>query len=127
MLVVACAVLAASLALTVRPDGRVGLAALPRILLPPLCLSREWFGVGCPGCGLTRSFVHFAHGDVRGCWQAHRLGLLLAVALLIQIPYRVWALARRKALLSPRASRRFGDCLIALLLVNWLLGLLISL
>jgi hypothetical protein len=127
MLVISCLVLGAALVLEVRPDSRVRVTGAPNALLPPLCLSREWFGVSCPGCGLTRSFVHLAHGDWSAAWRSHRLGWLLAGALLLQIPYRIHALRNPgRPLLSGRVSRRFGQCLIGLLALNWLLGLLLS-
>jgi hypothetical protein len=35
----------------------------------------------CPGCGLTRSIIELAHGNLESSLASHRLGLLLAGAI----------------------------------------------
>jgi hypothetical protein len=127
MLVIACLVVAASVLLEAEGNTEVVLAALPQVVVPPLCVSRTWFGVRCPGCGLTRSFVHLAHGRWQASWQAHRLGWLLAGVVVLQIPYRIHQLRLPHCpLLSPSARARFSQCLIGLLIANWLLETLVS-
>jgi hypothetical protein len=126
VLTIACLVIAAAFVLQVRPEGRVGPALLPGVVLPPLCLSRKWFGIACPGCGLTRSFIHLAHGDWQAAWQCHRLGWLVAGLVVLQIPYRVHGLCRpRRPLLAAAARKMTGYVLLALLVVNWMLGWLV--
>ena len=128
MLVLACLVMVAAPLLQVRPDERVGLGAVPAAVLPPLCMTREWFGVRCPGCGLTRSFVHLAHGDLAASWQSHRLGGLLALAVVLQVPYRVASLRRpARPPLSPAVAGRIGYGLAGLLVVNWLVDVVMGL
>ena len=118
-------VLAAALLLRVRDQDQVCLDFYPKAALPPLCMSREWFGISCPGCGLTRSFVYLAHGEWLASWQAHRFGWLLAGALFLQIPYRIYRLKHlRMSPLSLKMSKWFGFVLIALLVGNWLIGLI---
>lgn len=87
--------------LTVRSDQRVALRPLPRIILPESCQSRIWFGMDCPGCGLTRSFVYLAAGNLSASYASHRVGWLLAIAVLGQIPYRWYALRRLRLLAAP--------------------------
>ncbi len=125
MLGISCLVIAGSFTLAVPAPDQVGLAWAPDLLLPPLCLAREWFGVSCPGCGLTRSFIHLAHGDWRASLESHRLGWLLAGLVLLQVPYRIHGLCRRGGPLLPRRVRQ-GIALgtIALLIANWIYGLL---
>jgi len=126
MLGIACLVLGAAFVLQVRPEGQVGPELLPGVVLPPLCLARQWFGISCPGCGLTRSFIHLAHGDWRAAWQCHRLGWLLAGLVVLQIPYRLHGLCRPgRPLLAAAARKMIGYVLVGLLIVNWLLGLLL--
>jgi hypothetical protein len=88
--------------------------------LPPLCASRAIFGLQCPGCGLTRSFVALAHGDVAESLRFNRVGWLLALAVVVQIPYRAYALAelRRRVVTRPWLAW-FGYALIAALILNW--------
>src|SRR5258708_1676495 len=113
MLVIACLVIGASFALQVQSGEQVGVIGVTEFVLPPLCLAREWFGICCPGCGLTRSFIHLARGDWSASWQAHRLGWLLAALILLQIPYRIHGLCRRRKPLIPPVLRTWiGHCLI---------------
>jgi hypothetical protein len=85
-------------------------------------MSQELFGVRCPGCGLTRSFVCLAHGDWAAAWAYHRLGWLLAAAVLIQWPYRLVSLRRPdQRPLGTWLPKMFGYLLIAALFGNWLL------
>jgi hypothetical protein len=117
-------VLVAAGLLEVLPDDRVALAALPTHPLPQTCGCRAFLGIPCPCCGLTRSFVHLAHGQWLQAWQAHHLGWLLAGAIVVQFPYRLAAIRwPKREILSERFRRWFGPALIALLIVNWLLVL----
>jgi hypothetical protein len=98
------------------------------LVVPPLCASRTWFGVPCPGCGLTRSFIHLAHGRWQASWQAHRLGWLLALLVLLQIPYRLYRLRWPQGhLLSASTSTKICFGLFGLLVVNWVVGLWLDL
>jgi Protein of unknown function (DUF2752) len=124
MLGVACVVCALAFALQETPGGRVAVRGFPQLPLPQTCASRSLFGVRCPGCGLTRSVIHFAEGDWRASWQSHRLGGLMAVLIALQIPYRLLALRRPdRPLLPVRLQIFFGSALIALLIGNWLVDL----
>ncbi len=58
------------------------------VSLPGICLSQRLFGVSCPGCGLTRSFVALAHGEIARAWTFNPAGLLWFAALAWQVPYR---------------------------------------
>lgn len=31
-----------------------------------VCLSMKIFNLECPGCGMTRAFMHLIHGDIEG-------------------------------------------------------------
>jgi hypothetical protein len=122
MLVICLAVIILSLLLEVRSDDRVAFFALPSRPLPETCGCRALFGIPCPGCGLTRSFVHLAHGRWAQSWRAHHLGWLLAGALLFQFPYRFAALRwPERDFLGEGVSRWFGRAVIALLIANWIL------
>ncbi|MFM9960746.1 MAG: DUF2752 domain-containing protein [Planctomycetaceae bacterium] len=119
---IAVAILVLSFALRVRADQRVALIGLGGLPAPELCGSRKWFGIECPGCGLTRGFIRLASGDWSGAIALNRVAPLLGFAVLTQIPYRLsillgWPPARRFAESSwPNAC---GWVLTIALIGNW--------
>lgn len=120
MLALAIAVIAASSLLRLRDSETIGLKWLG-VDLPPMCASRMLWGLECPGCGLTRSFVALAAGDVQKSLQFHRFGWLLAAAVVVQIPYRIVALRELRSRVVQRTwPVWFGYILIAALILNWL-------
>jgi Protein of unknown function (DUF2752) len=121
LLAISLGVVLLSLLLEVRSDGRVALAAVPSQPLPQTCACRAILGIPCPACGLTRSFVHLAHGRIVESWQAHHFGWLLAGAVLLQFPYRLAALRRPQRQFVPRHfTRWFATIVIALFVANWI-------
>jgi len=121
MLAICLAVVVLSLLFEVRSDDRVAFFAWTSHPLPETCGCRALFGIPCPGCGLTRSFVHLAHGRWAQSWRAHHLGWPLAGALLFQFPYRFAALRwPEREFLGEHVSRWFGRAVIALLIANWI-------
>jgi hypothetical protein len=127
MLVVSSLAVLAAVLLHVRADGQVALRGLSEYALPPTCLSYAWFGVKCPGCGLTRSIVYLAHGDWKASWRLHRLGWLMASAIVLQFPYRILALLLPdRSVVGLSFCRLFGQFLIAALLANWLLDMIVA-
>ena len=59
---------------------------------PILCLHRLIYNEPCAGCGLTRSFVSTAHGDLESAYSYHKLGIPLFILVVFQIPIRVYLL-----------------------------------
>lgn len=53
-----------------------------------ICLFRRLSGIPCPGCGLTRAFLHLLGGDLVGSLRLHPAALVLAVEL--AIAWLVW-------------------------------------
>ncbi len=62
--------------------------------IPVMCSFRRYFGIGCPGCGLTRSFTYMAHLDVRGAFAMNWMGPPMFLLVLSQVPYRAYTLWR---------------------------------
>jgi hypothetical protein len=121
MLVMAGAAVLLALVLRVRADGRVVFWGFPDYPLPPSCPTYALFGIKCPGCGLTRSVVELAHGHWASSWHFHHLGWLMALAILLQIPYRLVALRTGRPPLGIWLPEVFGYVLVFLLIANWLL------
>jgi len=129
MLMVSVIVVAMALLLRVRPDQAVEFVFLPGWASPETCLSRGLWNVPCPGCGLTRSFIYLAHGDLVSSLAVNRIGWLLALATAIQIPYRIAMLhwQKNKGLpepIPPYVNTLFAWTLIIALIGQWCLQML---
>ncbi len=114
-------------ALEVREDEKVALQLLPSLPAPETCPSRTCFHLDCPACGLTRSFVKLAAGDIAGSVQKHRLGWLVALFVAGQVPFRI---ALMQAISRTGQRRSIGDwpqwftvSVLVAVLANWLLKL----
>ncbi|MDT2738768.1 DUF2752 domain-containing protein [Enterococcus canintestini] len=47
------------------------------------CPLRAITGVPCPMCGMTRSFIHLAHGDISGAFSYHPLFWVIILLVLL--------------------------------------------
>lgn len=75
--------------------------------VPMMCGFRRMTGIGCPGCGLTRSFTFMAHGDPITAFQMNVLGPVLFLAFATQPPYRLYTALRdirRHGLFAPETA-----------------------
>jgi Protein of unknown function (DUF2752) len=124
MLIICALAVAAAPLLKVVPEERVAVRGV-NVVLPPSCPSRTIFNISCPGCGLTRSFVYFVRGEWEDSVRSNRVGWILMLAVALQIPYRLYALyGSGRYLLGARASWWFGLGLIAMLIGNWVVGII---
>lgn len=91
--------------------------------LPELCHSRRFFGIDCPGCGMTRCFISLAHGDLAAAWRYNAAGILLFGMVVAQVPYRglqLWRVARGQAeWYSQRFVTALSVVLVTMLMVQW--------
>lgn len=78
----------------------VGAALFNHTGTPPflLCLFRATTGIPCPGCGLTRSFMAIARGNVEDALRMHLFGPVLFLAFTVA------------AILMAIELRAGGDC-----------------
>lgn len=98
MLLVAVAIVAASIVLT--PSESV--LTLFGWEVPPLCVIKNVSGMDCPGCGLTRSFTYMGHLAPRAAFERHWLGPALYALVAAQVPFRAWRMwTRRHSTLPP--------------------------
>ncbi|MEH3157095.1 MAG: DUF2752 domain-containing protein [Gordonia paraffinivorans] len=76
---------------------------------PILCPFRLATGLPCPGCGLTRSWVAFAHGDVSTAFADNVFGpislVAVALAVVVAVVVRFVAPARVDVLIRFARSR----------------------
>ena len=104
---------------------RVSLIGLPQFPVPELCLTQSFFKIDCPGCGLTRSCLSLSHGDWRASLAYHRLGWLVLSLVVIQVPYRTFALLNpSKQLQKDVWSARIAVFAAVALFVNWCVKML---
>jgi hypothetical protein len=90
--------------------------------LPP-CRAIEWFGVPCPGCGVTTSVAWFAHGELARSLSTQPFGFLLALGAVLALPVGLtWTLARRDFAALARAlnTRRTWTIAATLLGAAWI-------
>ncbi|MCA9052261.1 MAG: DUF2752 domain-containing protein [Planctomycetaceae bacterium] len=104
MLGLASAILLAAAVMEVKPDGRVAFLVAPEHPLPELCQTKVQWGLPCPGCGLTRCFIHTVHGDLQSAAEANLAGLLVVFLVVAQVPYRLWILRRPREIVWSRWS-----------------------
>jgi hypothetical protein len=120
ILALALALLAAAVTLNVEGESHISLHGLT---LPELCVWRQLLGISCPGCGLTRSCVSVAHGEIGHAWHFHPAGLFVVALAAAQLPYRAWQLWRTalgQAEVLPNAIRLATWGLVAALVASWL-------
>ncbi|MCX7597893.1 MAG: DUF2752 domain-containing protein [Armatimonadetes bacterium] len=99
----------------------------PSVIAFP-CLFREFTGVPCPGCGLTRSVCATAHGMLARAFAHHYLGPMVYLAAWVVLVWSLIALAARtegpdRFLSHPRVLK----VLLAAFLGAWVVRLLIML
>ncbi len=127
LLIASSLVILASFLLQVRATQRVVLPGFDRPL-PGICAFRRMTGQPCPGCGLTRSFVSIAHGDLLAAWYFNPAGPLIFLVVAAQIPYRAIQLWRLRRGRPPWQVTSFAYYLVwimvAALLGQWILRLL---
>lgn len=81
----------------------------------PTCLMRILFGLPCPGCGMTRSWVHLAHGDVLAAFEYNVFGPIGMATAAGLVGFVLYSLVRRR-----RPER-----ILELVNPRWLLALIV--
>ena len=124
LLGVAAGVLTLSCVLRVESSEQVVMPVINQAL-PGICTYKTWFGIGCPGCGLTRCFISLAHGDFSAAWRFNPAGILFFAVAVGQLPLRTWQLWRiRRGLAEIRlgwVSTGVFWSLFATLFLQWIM------
>ncbi len=124
MLVGASCVLLLAAVLQVRGPETV-VIPLVDMPLPGTCTYKQYMGMECPGCGLTRCFISLAHGRPSAAWSFNPAGVLFFALVAVQIPFRaiqIWRIRRGLGELRVnRLAHYLTGTLIVALLSQWLL------
>jgi hypothetical protein len=123
----AAALVALPLLALVEPDPR-GHGTHERLFLPP-CAAMAWFGVPCPGCGVTTSAALALQGEPARALATQPFGALLALLALLSLPWTAAQLARGRDLghAARRIDRRWAWALAAALALSWVYKLAVVL
>ena len=87
------------------------------------CWLHETLGMQCALCGMSRSFCSLAHGDLAASVRFHPLGSATFALVCLEVPYRLYCLARRAKRPRPgliRFHRRAVALVAAVILMTWL-------
>ena len=84
---------------------------------PVICPFRRLTGLPCPACGLTRSWVDLAHGDLVGSVQHNPFGPVLLAGLVALVVLVVRA--RRDGAAAPRMEALARTPLVLAVAVLW--------
>jgi len=106
--------------LFVAPDPR-GYGTHTHLGLPE-CMTIEWWGVPCPGCGVTTSVCLAAHGQFLAALHNQPLGLFCALALALAPAWALWLHLAGKDLYAEAGRLVLGRWLIGagvLVVVSW--------
>lgn len=90
--------------------------------LSSLCLFRNLFGIDCPFCGLSRSFIEIAHLNFSSAIYYNTAGIVVFIFILLQVPYRIYFIVRPEA--QPSNSTLISIPLYLILgavLIQWLI------
>ncbi|MFW0792430.1 DUF2752 domain-containing protein [Gordonia sp. CPCC 205515] len=90
---------------------------------PDLCPFRRMTGLPCPACGLTRSWVSFAHGDVSAAFGYNLFGPVFMAVALVATVVAVWVLVTGRPALDRLGARLTGRIAAGVLLVWFGYGL----
>lgn len=117
--------LAATLEVT---PAKVDQVTLGGWTLPELCQSKRLLRIDCPGCGLTRSFIYMAHGDVPAAFKMHPVGALLFVGTILAVPFlainAVWIYRGNRSLIGELGISVLVMLCTVGLIIQWIIRLL---
>lgn len=102
-LLMSAAVILCSVLMTSEGETTVRVPGVP-FQMPETCMSKRVWGIDCPGCGLTRSFISMSHGKFSRAISFNPAGPIVYLFVLIQIPWHVYQMFRLWKLRRPVES-----------------------
>ena len=106
---------------------RVTIAGMP---VDAACAFKQRFGVPCPACGMSRSFVLTLHGDLATALDLNPGGPMLVLGILYFSGAMLWLSFRQRLRSRPNLSRTVrriqwstaavGVSLMAVVCVHWI-------
>ena len=125
-LLMAAAVIFCSFVMTSEGQTTVRVPGV-KFQMPEVCMSKRMWGVDCPGCGLTRSFISMSHGQFGRAFQFNPAGPIVYLFVLVQIPWHAYQMVRLWKLRRPIESTwlyipLFGMSVVILLQWLWRFG-----
>jgi hypothetical protein len=122
------AILVLSCVFRLDEDGCIVVGGPDAEPLPETCIFKLSTGRDCPSCGMVRSFTAMSHLDVPAAWGFNRVGPLVYLFVLAQVPYRLlrigWpAFRRRTDRWDGRVALGTLMVLLVVLILNWILKL----
>ncbi len=94
---------------------------------PVICPFRRLTDLPCPGCGLTRSFVALAHGELSAAFEHHPFGPLLFAGLVTALAVKAYVVIGGRPL-APATVRglRLAAAVVIAAWLGWSLVRLIG-
>ena len=109
-----------ALSLRVVDGDRIAFKGWEEYPLPHVCMSRVLLDMNCPACGLTRATVHSMHGRWQDAQTVHPSGVIVALFILFQIPYRAMGfLGTNPRPIGPTAPVAIGISVGVVTVVLW--------
>lgn len=116
------------------PSSLAGIVLLLAHLLPPpqdgnlaglptLCPLKNLTSLPCPGCGITRSMVLFAHGDWAQAISFHPLGPVVYLLFWMAFIFGLRSIKQKEQRIPSRFLIYTGGTLSAALLIVWVVRL----
>jgi len=104
-------------------------APLLGIQMPETCMSRRLWGMDCPGCGLTRSFISMSRAEFSLAFSFNPAGPIVYTFVFVQIPWHLFQMFRLWKLKRPIETMWIYVPLFAMsgmVLIQWLWRLAIG-
>lgn len=104
-------------------SGLIAVAFLYKPTLPSFCTMKRITGIGCPGCGMTRSVIATAHGNLRTAVKFHAFGPFVFV---VAVVLWVAVLFGRMPNMDHPAVTRILLGFVAILMAYWVVRLFLK-